>query len=99
MRILYINSCSASVTRWFRVLIRRRNRPGQSDLENGIRPGQSDSKTGQRAHERSRKNQAASARERDLTVRKRERDVRASITELGCASPADRARPEKNGIY
>jgi len=45
--ILYINSRSASVrpsvTRRFRVLIRRRNRPGQSDSENGIRPGQSDS--------------------------------------------------------
>jgi hypothetical protein len=45
--ILYINSLRAcvrpSVTRRFRVLIRRRNRPGQSDSENGIRPGQSDS--------------------------------------------------------
>jgi hypothetical protein len=49
------------VTRQFRILIRRQNRPGQSDSE-----------TRQRAHERSRKNQAASARERDLTVRERE---------------------------
>jgi hypothetical protein len=46
--ILYINSRSASVrlTRQFRVLIRRRNRPEQSDSENGIRPGQSDSENG-----------------------------------------------------
>ncbi len=48
--ILYIISRSASVrpsvTRQFRVLIRRRNRPGQSDSENGIRPGQSDFCTG-----------------------------------------------------
>ncbi len=51
------------MTRQFRVLIRRRNRPRQSDSENGIRPGQSDSETRQRMHERSRKNQAASARE------------------------------------
>ncbi len=48
--ILYINSRSPSVclcvTRQFRVLIRRQNRPGQSDSENGIRPGQSDFCTG-----------------------------------------------------
>jgi hypothetical protein len=48
--ILYINSRSPSVclcvTRQFHVLIRRRNRPGQSDSENGIRPGQSDFCTG-----------------------------------------------------
>jgi hypothetical protein len=61
------------VTRQFRVLIHRRNRLGQLDSENGIWPGQSDSKTRQRAHERSRKNQATSARERDLTVREKER--------------------------
>jgi hypothetical protein len=33
-------------TRQFRVLMDRRNRPGQSDSKNGNRPGQSDSETG-----------------------------------------------------
>jgi hypothetical protein len=64
-QILYINSRSASVRlmRQFHVLIRRRNRPGQSDSKNGIRPGQSDSEKRDSARTVGFGNQAASARE------------------------------------
>ncbi|KAH8947431.1 hypothetical protein BDL97_11G040700 [Sphagnum fallax] len=50
-------------TFFFRVLIHRRNRPRQSDSENEIWLGQSDLETRQRGHEKSRKNQATSARQ------------------------------------
>jgi hypothetical protein len=42
-------SVRLSVRRRFRVWMDRRNRPGQSDSENGIRPGQSDSGIRKRA--------------------------------------------------